>query len=167
MKSTTGFMQLSYGALLLLAGCAGVPQGTLKLAEVGPLAAAGNRTFASGKGYLTVYSATDVWNDGGYAYYRHTPYSLYTLEGRHVQGVANHVGPSDQRPMTVPLAPGKYSVFARSEGFGLVEVSVAIVAGRLTEVHLERSGTKSLTDLPEAECVRLPDGRVVGRRAPP
>jgi hypothetical protein len=34
------------------------------------------------QGYLTVYSATDQFDDGGVLYYAHSSYSIYTTDGK-------------------------------------------------------------------------------------
>jgi len=82
-----------------------------------------------------------------------------------VMGVQNHVGLEDQKPMTVPLPQGRYVVYARAEGYGRVTVPILIAASRTTVVFLEGKGLPEAPELPEAEVVRLPDGRPVGRRA--
>jgi hypothetical protein len=151
--------------VLWLVGCGSVPKGTLVLEPVGPVAGGKPSILAGRAGYLTVYTATEPYNDGGFVYHRHTPYSVYSAEGNRVKGVVNRTGMTDQRPMTVSLPAGRYRVYAPSEGYGLVEVPVTIVASRETAVHLERGGMNLLGDVPESDCVRLPDGRVVGRRA--
>lgn len=148
-----------------LAGCARGP--ALVLDPVGPTA--GGRMSFSGRsvGYLEVYTATQTHYDGGIIYHSYTPYSVYSTNGARVKGVTNRVGPDDQRPMTVPLEAGSYRVHAQAEGYGMIEIPIRIVSSRLTEVHLERPGMPQLGDIPEAEWVRLPDGRPVGRSVAP
>lgn len=151
-------------AAMLLTGCASRPRTALTLDPVGPLTGAAVGAFSRPTGYLEVHTETEPYNDGGFVYYRQTPYSVYDSEGRRAKSVVNRVGMTDQRPMTVPLPAGRYRVYARAEGYGLVEVPVVIVGTRLTEVHLQRSGLKDASGIPESERVVLPDGRIVGRR---
>jgi hypothetical protein len=159
-------VSLGLVACLLLDGCASNRQG-LVLEPIGPVSGGRAGLFADGgDGYLRVHSATRQVNDGGIDYYPHTPYTVYSQEGRHVKGVQNHVGSDDQRPMTVPLPPGRYVVYALAEGWGRVTVPVTIVAGRLTVVFLAGKGLPEAPELPKAEVIWLPDGRAAGRRAP-
>jgi hypothetical protein len=51
----------------------------LSIGAVGP-GTLDHRT-ESAQGYLTVYSATDEFNDGGLAYYSHSSYAIYTIDG--------------------------------------------------------------------------------------
>jgi hypothetical protein len=150
-------------ALALLAACA-ASRHSLVLAPVGPISG-GRERLAGGEGFLRVYTATRAHDSGGITFYPHTPYVVYNAEGRRVQGVQNHVGLQDQKPMTVPLPQGRYVVYAQAEGHGRVTLPIAIVASRTTVVFLEGKGLPEATELPEAEVVRLPDGRPVGRRA--
>lgn len=151
----------------LLGGCAGQDVNQLTLDTVGPIEGGYIGRRGTARGFLQVFSATTPVNDGGIVYNVHTPYSIYTPEGRHFKGVVNHVGPDDQKPMTVELPPGRYQVYAQVQGFGQVKVPVVIDSMRLTLVYLGRWGRPPLpiAGIPSAEAVSLPDGRVVGRRA--
>ena len=151
-------------ALMILVECA-TNRPSVVLAPVGPLSGARAALLANEDGYLRVYSATETRNDGGIIYYPHTPYSIYTSEGKHFKGVLNHAGADDQKPMTVPLPPGRYAVYAQAEGFGQVTVPVLIVSARMTVVFLEGKGLPEADALPQSEVVRLPNGLPVGRRA--
>jgi hypothetical protein len=146
-------------------GCA-TPRPSLLLDAVGPVSSARTGAFGEEAGFLRVFSATEHRLEGGIDYHPHTPYTIYTPEGQRVRGVQNHVGTSDQRPMTVRLPPGRYAVYARAEGQGRVGVPVVIVASRTTVVYLEGKGLPEAGELPAAEIVRLPGGRAAGRRAP-
>jgi hypothetical protein len=117
------------------------------------------------KGYLQVHSVTYPVDSGGIIYQPHTSYSVYSMEGKRLWGVINHVGPDDDRPMTIQIPPGYYFVYAGSERFGQVKVPVFVVASKTTAVYLEGAGMPHVEGLPESELVRLPDGRVAGRRA--
>lgn len=151
--------------LLLFSGCA-TPQTSLVLTPIGPVSSARTGPFGEETGSLLVFSAAEHRLDGGIDYYPHTPYTIYTPEGKRVKGVQNHVGPADQKPMTIHLPAGRYVVYAIAEGQGRVTVPVVIVASRTTVVHLEGKGLPEAAELPATEVVRLPDGRAAGRRAP-
>jgi len=153
-------------AVVLLSGCASPSQTSLVLAPIGPVSSARTGPFGEETGSLRVFSATEHRVDGGIDFYPHSPYTIYTPEGKRVRGVQNHIGSADQRPMTVHLPPGRYVVYARAEGHGRVTVPVVIVASRMTVVCLEGKGLAEAGELPSTEVVRLPDGRAAGRRAP-
>ncbi len=103
----------------------------------------------STQGYLKVYSATDEFNDGGLAYYSHSSYAIYTIDGKLFKSVENHISRSDESPELVALPAGSYLVIARSDRQGDVGIRVAIKAGQLTVLDLdlgERDGqTVTLT----------------------
>jgi hypothetical protein len=92
----------------------------------------------SAKGALEVYSATDEFNDGGTLYYAHSSYTIYTLDGKLLKNVENHVSQSDELPETVSLPIGSYTVVARSKKDGYVNVPVKIRNGRRTIVDVDR-----------------------------
>ena len=89
-------------------------------------------------GALEVYSATDEFNDGGTLYYSHCAYAIYTLDGKLFKNVENHISRSDELPETVSLPVGSYTVIARSERDGYVNVLVMIRNGLRTIVDLGR-----------------------------
>src|SRR6266436_9089323 len=91
----------------------------------------------SAQGYLKVYSATDEFNDGGLAYYSHSSYAIYTIDGELFKSVENHISPSDESPELVALPAGSYLVIARSNRQGDVGIGVAIKARRLTVLDLD------------------------------
>lgn len=98
----------------------------------------------SAQGYLKVYSATDEFNDGGLAYYSHSSYAIYTIDGELFKSVENHISRKDESPELVALPAGSYLVIARSNRHGDVGISVAIKAGQLTVLDLDlREGTDS------------------------
>ena len=154
------------GLIVGLAGCAGSGN-RLVVDPVGPLVGAHGTFLRSNTGYLEVYTATRQVNDAGTLTLQPTPYSIYRPDGHRFKGVLNAVGSSDNKPMVVPLPAGNYVVYANAEGYGQVQVPVVIVGSRLTEVHLQYGGWKDVGNLPDAEKVRLPDGRVVGRKPEP
>jgi hypothetical protein len=91
----------------------------------------------SAQGYLKVYSATDEFNDGGLAYYSHSSYAIYTIDGAPFKSVENHISRSDESPELVALPAGPYLVIARTNRHGYVGIRVAIKAGRLTVLDLD------------------------------
>jgi len=114
----------------------------------------------SAQGYLKVYSATDESNDGCLAYYSHSSYAIYTIDGKLFKSVENHISPTDESPELVTLPAGSYLVIARSNRQGDVGIRVAIKAGQLTVLDLdlgERDGqTVTLTR------VVAPGGQPIG-----
>lgn len=90
----------------------------------------------SSDGYLTVYSATDEFNDGGTPYYAHSSYQIYTMDGKLFKKVENHISRSDEIPEIVALPAGNYTVEARSEHAGYVRVRVVMRPGQRTTVDL-------------------------------
>ncbi len=148
----------------MAAGCA-TSHPKLVTDPVGPITASNARFSGHPQGTLMVYTATEDVDDGGIMYYPHTPYSITTPDGKLVKAVRNHVGDTDQSPMTVPLNEGEFFVNAQAEGKGWVTVPVVISRGRLTMVNLELRKLPEIESLPETERVRLPDGRIIGRRA--
>jgi hypothetical protein len=89
------------------------------------------------QGYLTVYSATDQFDDGGVLYYAHSSYSIYTTDGKFFKNVANHISRSDEIPEIVTLPVGSYTLEVRSEKEGYLRVHVVINAGARTVLDLD------------------------------
>jgi hypothetical protein len=84
------------------------------------------------QGYLTVYSATDRFEDGELQYYAHSPYAIYTIGGKLFKRVENHLSATDEAPEMVSLPIGSYIVEARSEKGGYIRTPVAINESRRT-----------------------------------
>jgi hypothetical protein len=106
----------------------------------------------SAQGYLKVYSATDEFNDGGLAYYAHSSYAIYRTDGKLFKTVENHISRNDESAELVTLPAGSYLVIARSERHGDVGIRVAIKAGRLTVLDLERAEKETLRGLMESSA---------------
>jgi hypothetical protein len=70
------------------------------------------------QGYLTVYSATDRFDDGGVLYYAHSSYSIYTTDGKFFKNVENHISRSDEIPTLVMLPIGSYKIDADQRAAG-------------------------------------------------
>jgi hypothetical protein len=107
----------------------------LSIGAVGP-GTLDHRT-ESARGYLKVYSATDEFNDGGLAYYSHSSYAIYTIDGELFKNVENHISRSDESPELVALPAGSYLVIVRSNRHGDVGIHIAIKAGQLTVLDLD------------------------------
>jgi hypothetical protein len=148
----------------LLLGCSTTP---VALAPVGP-----NPTRAanmSANGQLEVYSALQTQRDGNEydpdpAWYQHTDYMVYDLNGKRVRHVFNTVGHYEEAPNVITLPAGSYLVAARAQGLLQVKVPVVIESGRTTRVHLDAkwrvpAGTS------KGELVEIPGGYPVGWRA--
>ena len=116
-----------WAGLALLTACATPEQ--VVLAPIGPVSGGRASLLGGGEGYLRVHSATQAHSSGEITYHPHTPYLVCTPAGKRVKSVQNHVGLQDQRPMTVPLPPGQYVVYARAEGQGRVKVPVVMKSG--------------------------------------
>jgi hypothetical protein len=88
------------------------------------------------QGYLKVYSGSDEFNDG--AYYAHSSYAIYSIDGRLFKRVENNISRTDEIiPWEVALPVGSYSVVARSARDGEVRVHFVIKAGQRTIVDLD------------------------------
>ena len=88
------------------------------------------------QGYLNVYSVSDEFNDG--AYYAHSSYAIYSIDGRLFKRVENNVSRTDEIiPWQIALPAGSYTVVARSARDGEVRVRFVIKAGRRTIVDLD------------------------------
>jgi hypothetical protein len=120
------------------------------------------------QGYLTVYSATDQFDDGGVLYYVHSSYSIYTTDGKFFKNVENHISRSDEIPALVMLSTGSYTIEARSESPGYVRVPIVITAGQRTVVDPDNEQTdirKRLTRTKHSR--RLVDQRFMSRAQAP
>jgi hypothetical protein len=88
------------------------------------------------QGYLQVYSVSDEFNDG--AYYAHSSYAIYSIDGRLFKRVENNISRTDEIiPWEVALPIGCYTVVAQSARGGEVRVHFVIKAGRRTIVDLD------------------------------
>ena len=88
------------------------------------------------QGYLKVYSVSDEFNEG--AYYAHSSYAIYSIDGRLFKRVENNISRTDEIiPWEVALPAGSYTVVARSTRDGEVRVHFVIKAGRRTIVDLD------------------------------
>lgn len=153
---------------VLLAGC-GTGYNELTLDTVGPVPAqALTAAPPGGDGTLVVYSAYKRNADFDSRDPRRQEYSDYrilTADGRPFQSVHNNSGTILEDPVSVTLAPGKYRVIARANGYGYVTVPVIVEARQTTILHLEGGGSWPDTSVfNQTNAVRLPDGKIVGWR---
>ncbi len=167
MKQPFRSWPLGLLAVSLLSGCLSAPTSRLVTAPVGPIGGANRMNISSGPGELIVFTQTEDINDGGISYSRHTPYSIENETGQTVKEVTNRAGSTDQTPTTVSIASGSYVVRARADGFGLVAVPIQVAPNQLTAVYLDRTTRPKGLSIPEGQEVRLPDGRLVGRKVAP
>jgi hypothetical protein len=153
-------------ALCLLVGCATDPT-RVSVPAVGPLAGTPTGNLSPGKGTLVIYTQAEPYDDGKAPYNRHALCSVYTEAGKLVERFPNFALNEDAPPRELNLPAGQYLVSVPTSGYGQVTVPVVIVAGQQTPLHLDRAGMGNKEGLPETELSRLPDGRIVGRRAYP
>lgn len=150
-----------------LSGCAGMGSG-LVLDTVGPSPNPIISTNA-GSGTLTVFSAYKVNPDfnsvdpNGREY---SDYRILNADGNLIRRVHNVTDDYIQGPVPVDLPAGKYSVIARSNGYGYVTIPVMIETRQDTILHLD--GNDSWPDesaFNQINAVHLPDGQIVGWKA--
>ena len=150
--------------IALASGCAFNRQVVLDTAVGPPRRLAESRTDEGG---LVVYSGFDLGGGGMDSdYNHHSDYKIYSLDGKVLKKVSNRVSTILEDPATVNLPPGKYKAVAKAAGFGMVTVPVVIEAGRTTFVRLDGSELTSGRKTSTNDFVRLPDGLVIGWRAP-
>jgi hypothetical protein len=151
---------LSVAIAVLVASCASAPL-TIVHDTVGPGFAIANQEH---NGFLMVYSATEWTNyDDGPGLLSYTNYQIDAADGTLFQEVSN----GDYEPTRVTLPKGTYTVVAWSDTSGEVSVPVAIEAGKITVVHLEREKDwkEASARVRSADLVRLPNGQPIGFRA--
>ena len=145
-------------------GCATTPR-SATLVHVNPGAQA--PVAQSGRGTLMVFSAFEVRppspTEGDSEVRHYSDYEVKDSAGALVAKVKNRADALGESPATLALAPGQYRVTARANGFGDVEVPVAITAARLTVLHLEAGPKPTGPTTPaDYDLVRISGGRVVG-----
>ena len=162
----------TYFALLLVvaglaaSGCAS-NRNELTLDAVGPSARPmeGNSPL----GILVVYSAfkrNADFNSPDPNRQEYSDYRILTADGHLLRRIHNNSGTIFQDVVSVSLAPGKYQVAARANGYGYVIVPVLIEAQHSTVLHLEGGSPWPDTSVfNPTNSVRLPDGQIVGWRA--
>jgi hypothetical protein len=162
----TSFTLTLFAAAMLLVGCAS-NRNQLTLDAVGPSAQPmeGNSTL----GTLVVYSAfkrNADFNSADPNRQEYSDYRILTANGDLLRRVHNNSGTIFQDVVSVSLAPGKYQVAARANGYGYVIVPVVVEAQHSTVLHLEGGPPWPDTSVfNQTNSVRLPDGQIVGMRA--
>ncbi len=162
------FIVMPVVAGIFLSGCATGGKNGLVLETVGPSPdqqAAGNST----NGVLLVYSAYEVNADFAGRDRRspeYSDYKIFTTDGRLLKKVHNNSGTILQDAVPVELAPGKYNVWAHSNGYGYVTIPVIVEARQNTVLHLEGDGFwPDQSGFNQTNAVRFPDGVVIGWKA--
>jgi hypothetical protein len=162
MKNISKLGMMAVGTLLM--GCATGKCGIV-LDPVGPSTAPATVAPVH-TGTLAVYSAFEVnadFNSRDPDRAEYSNYRIYSPDGKLLEHVQNDNGSNFGSPAAVTLAPGKYRVVARANGYGTVTVPVVVTANRVTTVHLEGGSSDETADN-QNDTVRLPDGNVVGWR---
>jgi hypothetical protein len=108
---------------------------TLSLGAVRP-GILGDRS-ESARGYLKVYSATNEFKKGDARYFPHSPYAIYTLDGKLFKNVRNQRSADDEIPELVTLPVETYVVEARSQRGGYVDILVVIKEDQETILDLD------------------------------
>ena len=148
------------GLAALLAGCATTP---VALAPVGPNPA-GSRSRVP-EGGLQVFSSLVGRSEGNNpAWYQHSDYSIYDLNGKLVRHVDNTIGYYEKAPRRVTLPAGRYFLKAQANDYLWVDVPVTIERGQTTRVHLD-DNWKLPANASKTELVSLPNGNPAGWRA--
>lgn len=157
------------GAFLLVvfvASCAGMRSKPFQVTEtVGPRG--GVAATNSVQGHLMVYSGWDITNMENPDQPQHAAYLIVSESGELVGRIRNHGGVTNEDPVPVPLAPGRYRIESRASGFGLVIVPVVIRRGQVTTVWLDGAHDVARVPKDDSHLVRLPNGQVVGWRDEP
>jgi hypothetical protein len=118
------------------------------LLSIGPVRPGGldyRRELA--QGFLKVYSATEKFNDGDAWYFPHSSYAIYTVDGKLVKNVENHISRNDEVPEIVALPVGYYVIDGRSEKNGFVRVRVLVKAGQQTILDMDLGDREPATRL--------------------
>ncbi len=147
--------------LLALVTGSALAQDTVVGTPVGPRTGTLAQT---GMGRLIVFTNTEEHQRSEDLYiYPHTPYKIFRMDGTKLRTVDNGHCTWTEEPTMVRLPDGKYYIVAESELEGTVRVPITIVAGRLTEIHLERTRDWN-PKVASSRLVRLPNGQPIGFR---
>jgi len=148
MKSlSSSFLKITLPIVLLalcLSGSAVAQAGSNDPLSPGPVRP-GNLDYRTElpRGYLKVYSATDRFKDGDSRHFPHSPYAIYTTDGRLFENVKNKRFANDEVPEVVALPVGTYAVVARSERGGYAGMRVVIKEGQQVILDLDLWETKA------------------------
>jgi hypothetical protein len=164
MKTLLALTVISAVALLAGSGCVAGNNG-LALDTVGPALSSTPITSPSSNGILLVYSAyrrNADFNSRDPYRPEYSDYEILTGDGKLLQRVHNNSGTMFQDAVAVALAPGKYQVKARANGYGMVTVPVIIATRKSTILHLEGGFSPDQSAFDQANAVRLPNGQIIG-----
>ena len=155
MSSSTRVRVASVALAAVAMGCASTP---LKIA--GPIGPAPTVASQVADGELLVYTDPYYPMEIGYEPAMRLPYVVLDLQGSTIRKVQS----TDSSPEAVALPAGDYVVRAPGLGRTAIDVTVRVVPGRTTEVHLD--GTPPAVDVSKEAAVYGPNGKFVGWRAP-
>ena len=162
MKNVLMICALATG--VMLSGCA-TNKGDSKFDTIGPVPSDSPVT-GSGNGTLIVYSGfkrNADFNIRDSNRPEHSDYQILSADGTFLRRVHNVTKTIFEDAVPVALAPGKYEIVARANGYGTLTIPVRVEAQQTTVVHLEGGYTWSDTSLfNETNMVRLPDGTIIG-----
>ena len=118
-------------------------------------------------GELVVRSELELGNSIDIDQQYHSGYKVYSLDGTFLEYVENKVGTYFKDPATVSLPPGRYKVVACTAPLGSISIPVVIEAGKTTVVLLDGTRlSRGRRKAVESDFVHLPDGTIIGWRAP-
>ena len=161
-------MGVLLAGLALVSGCL-TGSGRFTSETVGPAPFAAGMTDST-NGTLLVYSAykrNADFDSSDPNRAEHSDYKILTEDGRLLRRVHNITPTALQDVTPVELAPGKYQVVARANGFGYLTVPVFIEKQRSTVLHLEGTGYwPDEAGFNDTNAVRLPDGLIIGWKYP-
>jgi hypothetical protein len=144
--------------LPLIGGCAITPT---PLASIGP--GPDHKAWTGPEGYLQVFTATQTVDADFHAYFNvHVGYDIDDASGKLVKYVANHFSDLDESVDTVSLAPGAYTVVARSTWCGLMKIPVVVERGVTTSIHLDGNNWWPPSRPAGNQLVFLPNGEAAG-----
>jgi hypothetical protein len=156
------------GASVLLSGCMTTNNNNLTLETVGPVPSQpqATSTDSSANGTLVVYSAfkrNADFNASDPTHPEHSDYKIFNPDGSVVLKVHNVTKTVFEDAVPVGLAPGKYVVGARANGYGYLKIPVVIEPEQRTVIHLEGGDPWPEQWLFNAtNAVRLPGGEIIG-----
>ena len=103
----------------------------------------GEELSSASKGYLQVYTETELPYDAGMGpeleYYWHLPYTIYTPDGKRFLSVTNHSSEPEfsEDPEIIELPPGKYVIKPSVKETKREIVGAIIKSGQTTVIHLQ------------------------------
>lgn len=167
MKTLSRMLTLATG-LMVLPGC--VTNSRYTVETVGPMPSAALMTDST-NGTLLVYSAykrNADFNSIDPNRPEHSDYKILNGDGLLLLRIHNVTATAFQDAVTVELAPGKYQVVARANGYGYLTIPVMVEARQSTVLHLEGGAPwPNESAFNQDNAVRLPDGEIIGWKFAP